>query len=78
MASDCASQLGHHLQRTLLNGAVLVDADVDRRDGLVFHVGLHAQPRYGDLGIKAIACERICLARSMPQIDSDGSFRAWS
>jgi len=33
--------LAHHVKRTLLNRAVLVDADVDCRDGLVFHVGLH-------------------------------------
>lgn len=38
---DCAPQLAHHVERTLLNRAVLVDSDVDRGDGLVFHIGLH-------------------------------------
>ena len=41
LASDCAPQLAIISRELCSNGAVLVDSDVDRRDGLVFHVGLH-------------------------------------
>ena len=57
---DCAPQLAHHVKRTLLYRAVLVDSDVDRRDGLVFDVGFHVCDQV--LGAELRRWNRACFA----------------
>jgi hypothetical protein len=56
--------LAHHIKRTLLNRSVLVNSDVDRRDRLVFHVGLHVcdQTLRAELRPWNRACRPIPLA----------------